>query len=73
MEERLIGECYEPPDVIEVAKESNAEKIRHNKVYNDCIWSSQYSYGHVYSVPVRSRELCIGIHPARGVDYSDSD
>lgn len=74
MEERLVGEkYYEPPDVTEVAQKSNSEKIRYNKVYNDCIWSSKYSYGHVYSIPLWSRELYTGVHPTRGIDYPDSD
>ena len=73
MEERLIKEItYEPPDVIEVAKESNSEKIRYNKVYNNCIWSSKHYYGFVYCIPVWGRELSVGIHPTGGVDYDDS-
>lgn len=74
MEERLIGESYgEPPNSTEVAQKSNSEKIRYNQIYNNCIWSSKHCYGYVYNLSARSRELYIGIHPTRGLDYSDPD
>ena len=74
MEKRLVGERYaEPPNSIEVAQKSNPEKIRYDKVYNNCIWSSKYSYGHVYSISLRSRELCTSIYPIRDINYPDFD